>query len=45
MDYEVKVPANQLERPKFLWGMREYGFPGVSWVRRVSTVVSSEKMS
>ena len=37
MGYEVKIPANQLGRLKILWGMREYGFPGV-WVRRVLTV-------
>ncbi|KAF8223468.1 hypothetical protein L208DRAFT_1316665 [Tricholoma matsutake] len=37
MSYGFHFPAYQLGSSKILWGMREYGLPGV-WVKRVSTV-------
>ena len=37
MGYGFQIPAYQLGESKILWGMREYGLPGV-WVKRESTV-------
>lgn len=37
MCYGLVFPANQLGKPKILWGLREYGLCGI-WVRREATV-------
>jgi hypothetical protein len=37
MGYGFHFPAYRLGSSKILWGMGEYGLPGV-WVKRVSTV-------
>ncbi|KAF8239650.1 hypothetical protein L208DRAFT_1236098 [Tricholoma matsutake] len=38
MGYGFHFPTYQLGSSKILWGMGEYGLPGV-WVKRVSTVL------
>ena len=38
MGYGFHFPAHRLGGSKNLWGMREYGLPGV-WVKRESTVL------
>ena len=37
MGYGLHFSANQLGRPKKVWGIREYGLPRL-WVKRESTV-------
>ena len=43
MGYGFHFPAHQLDGSKILWGMREYGLPGV-WVKRELTVLTQVLM-
>jgi hypothetical protein len=43
MGYGTHFSANQLGRPKKVWGIKEYGFLEL-WVTRESTVVTNSQL-